>query len=599
VSFTLAHKSNSKTENNRDYSKTLSYSRDSLKKASHHLYQHVGYPQHYAGTAIESAEPNNAGYDNARSSIWPENLQVNQPGEPYEKESDHTAQPEMQKSEPQLQRGHSYGERTQAYNLGQPGPWERLLQPKRMHGKDARQIVMPYIMHGVIRPSTGQPLDQPTRTFMEPRLGRDFSQVRIHTDDQAKRSAASLNARAFTFGNDIVFGSNAYAPRTKQGRRLIAHELAHTIQQQNVPSLPAVQTRLTSSSPADRDEQTADAAAHIVTSAQSLDGSTATRIQDHLQATSFSRPTIQRAVQTMGGEYDTDKYELASDPGMDGVAIELRFKPGKNVNAELIGMTQTVRSSQKSGPVPAGAFATTDAEKKAYESLRIPTGQPNAGTKVDQFVRFRNPLYATGATGAKDTLATTPTKAEWGQHGWRYTDKSGKLQIQDALLKDTPTLLASRKESGQVFETTALAVKGAQDGTFYGSVRWGWEKDASGSVKKLPLSLVSRGVPSATFGIASELWNKAKTSTGEETIDLPVANVKVTSQAKTQLYASMTDAQSKVTSSSTTLPAGTRFRILHTIFVLDPPAHRIEIVDGPLTGQTGYILDEGGYRDER
>lgn len=600
MSFTLAYKSNSKTEkNNRDYSQLFSYSRDSLNKASPHLYQHVSYPQHYQGTAIESAESNNATYDNAKNSIWPENLPVNQQGEPHEKESDHTAQPEMQKSESQPQSGHFYDERIPSYNLGQPSPWERLLQPERIHGKGARQIVKPYFMHKISRRSAGQPLDQPTRSFMESRLGRDFSQVRIHTDDQAKRSAASLNARAFTFGNDIVFGSNAYAPRTEQGRRLITHELAHTVQQQNVPSLPAVQTRLTTSSPADRDEQTADAVAHVVTSGHTLDRSTVTRIRDHLQTTSLSRPTIQRAVQTWGGEYDTDKYELASDPGMDGVAIELRFKPGKNVNAELIGMTQTARSSQKSGPVPASMFATTEAEKKAFESHRIPAGQSNAGTMIDRLVSFGNPLYATGAPGAKDTLATTPTKAYWGQHGWRYTDKSAKLQIQDALLKDTPALPASLKESSQVFETTALAVKGTQEGTFYGSVRWGWEKDASGNVKKLPLSLVSQGVPSATFGIASELWNKAKTSTGQETIDLPIVNVKVTSQAKTQLYASVADAASKATAAGTTLPASTRFRILHTIFVLDPPAHKIEIVDGPLTGQTGYILEEGGYRDER
>lgn len=69
------------------------------------------------------------------------------------------------------------------------------------------------------------------RAVMESRFGRSFSDVRIHTDVESGRSARALNARAYTIGNDIVFGAGEYRPHSTDGRRLLAHELVHTVQQ--------------------------------------------------------------------------------------------------------------------------------------------------------------------------------------------------------------------------------------------------------------------------------------------------------------------------------------------------------------------------------
>jgi hypothetical protein len=77
----------------------------------------------------------------------------------------------------------------------------------------------------------GEPLDTATREFMEPRFGYDFSQVRIHKDGKAGQSVQSVNAKAYTVGNRIVFDENQYAPHTQQGQNLLAHELAHAVQQ--------------------------------------------------------------------------------------------------------------------------------------------------------------------------------------------------------------------------------------------------------------------------------------------------------------------------------------------------------------------------------
>lgn len=77
----------------------------------------------------------------------------------------------------------------------------------------------------------GQALSESSRGFFEPRFGHDFSQVRIHADGEASQASRSLNAQAFTRGNDIYFGAGRFQPETKPGRQLLAHELTHTIQQ--------------------------------------------------------------------------------------------------------------------------------------------------------------------------------------------------------------------------------------------------------------------------------------------------------------------------------------------------------------------------------
>ena len=79
----------------------------------------------------------------------------------------------------------------------------------------------------------GEPLSLSLRRDMEQRFGHDFSRVRVHYDAQAMRSAGEVNARAYTVGHDIVFGAGQFAPATRQGRRLLGHELTHVVQQTN------------------------------------------------------------------------------------------------------------------------------------------------------------------------------------------------------------------------------------------------------------------------------------------------------------------------------------------------------------------------------
>ena len=81
----------------------------------------------------------------------------------------------------------------------------------------------------------GRPLDPGTSQLMTQRLGEDFSDVRVHTDSAASESARAVNAHAYTVGSDIVFQSDRYAPESDTGRRMLAHELTHVVQQRSGP----------------------------------------------------------------------------------------------------------------------------------------------------------------------------------------------------------------------------------------------------------------------------------------------------------------------------------------------------------------------------
>lgn len=87
--------------------------------------------------------------------------------------------------------------------------------------------------------SGGFPLPSSIRSWIEPRFGYDFSRVRLHTDSQSSRLAESVHARAFTYGPHLAFGAGEYAPETEGGRRLLAHELAHVVQQGKAAPLAA------------------------------------------------------------------------------------------------------------------------------------------------------------------------------------------------------------------------------------------------------------------------------------------------------------------------------------------------------------------------
>ena len=95
----------------------------------------------------------------------------------------------------------------------------------------------------------GRPLDAPVRHLMESRFGQDFSAVRVHADDRGATAASRLNARAFALGPHLAFGRDEYAPHTPAGQHLLAHELAHVVQQRGLPQVQRMPLRTSCDAP--------------------------------------------------------------------------------------------------------------------------------------------------------------------------------------------------------------------------------------------------------------------------------------------------------------------------------------------------------------
>lgn len=160
-------------------------------------------------------------------------LAVSQHDDPHEREADRAAEAVMRTAEPsQSDNPLSIGDGPQKLQRMCDDCEEEeqgLMRKTRTTNADAAGTAPPIVRE--VLSSAGQPLDRPTRSFMEPRFGTDLGHVRVHADEWAANSASAVEARAYTVNRDIVFASGEYAPDTPRGRQLLSHELAHVMQQ--------------------------------------------------------------------------------------------------------------------------------------------------------------------------------------------------------------------------------------------------------------------------------------------------------------------------------------------------------------------------------
>jgi len=168
-----------------------------------------------------------------KSGIIQAKLKIGKSNDIYEQEADRVAEQIVSSSWSIVNNQVEEGEiqrQTEEEERKKEEEEEETLQLKKMQGNISE--VTPDIESRIrtLRGS-GQPLPKSIRAFFEPRFGYDFSYVRIHTDPEAAKLARALNAEAFTYGRDIYFGEGRYNPNTLTGKRLLAHELAHVVQQ--------------------------------------------------------------------------------------------------------------------------------------------------------------------------------------------------------------------------------------------------------------------------------------------------------------------------------------------------------------------------------
>jgi hypothetical protein len=356
-------------------------------------------------------------------------------------------------------------------------------------GYDFSRIPVHPVVQAAERGTRGSGAPYPFRAQIQSGFGRhDIGQVRAHAGSRAAAAARAIGARAFAYGDRVAFDG---APDLHTA----AHEAAHVVQQR-----AGVQLKDDQGSPGDAFERHADAVADRIVRRQSAEALLDT--MNASRAAAVQRPAVQRKETTKYGDFDTDHYDTVGTAGSEyGVDIKLTFDPGANVDAEKIGLTQSVRSALAGTAIGISPTA---------QKRNVPTGT-GEGRRIDRSTAgaYANPLYAADAPGATDKLGDTPPVAAWGAIGWNYTDAAGKPQHEKATLIDAPHLGGRANNSEQVFETAALAVQGKQSGTYMGSVEWGWRIDAAGAFTKLPLKKISDGVPSLGFLAAAEQWNRS------------------------------------------------------------------------------------------
>jgi hypothetical protein len=164
-------------------------------------------------------------------------LAISTPGDRFEREADTVADKVMSLPNPMLQRQCKGCSNTSANSLSD----EEKPQIQRLaNGNGSTSEIASDFTSGL---GNGAPLDATSRSYFEPRFGHDFSNVRIHNGPQADAAAASVQARAFTLGRDVVFATGEYNPGSESGKHLLAHELTHVVQQSEMGGRPTLQRK--------------------------------------------------------------------------------------------------------------------------------------------------------------------------------------------------------------------------------------------------------------------------------------------------------------------------------------------------------------------
>jgi len=228
--------------------------------------------------------------------------------------------------------------------------------------------------------SPGRSLDASTRAFMEPRFGRDFSGVRVHSDSASAESARAVNANAYTVGQHIVFDDGKYNPSSHAGKRLLAHELAHTVQQQGLQR-SANEAVLSENSEYHRLEHEADSAARAILGPSSA--ATPVTLSHHP-----SRPVISRADKRTAQEIAAEEADkktagsstlekdserkwknVSNDPVLSAAGVEeISIPQSKDIRSEILVV-------KMKGPLPLPA---EKGKKSVAEALWSQRAKGNA-----------------------------------------------------------------------------------------------------------------------------------------------------------------------------------------------------------------------------
>ena len=196
-----------------------------------------------------------------------------------------------------------------------------------------------------------------------------------------------------------------------------------------------------------------------------------------------------------------------------GVSIKIEFVPGPKVRALKIGLVQIVQHYVNNKPY------TID----QYKGKMSVDAQEGYKTHIDVLKEAVDPMYVANIKdkkrGKAGCGASDPFNGQWGtpQQNATLIDEPQDRSVVG--VRENPK---NTPNSGQIFETTALALDGEQEGLYYGSVKWGWKTDSEGNFQILPLTIISMGSASQTFARAADAWNKGNNTNMYSNRTLPI-----------------------------------------------------------------------------
>ncbi|MGZ5249783.1 MAG: eCIS core domain-containing protein [Caldimonas sp.] len=377
-------------------------------------------------------------------------------------------------------------------------------------------------MSGQVLDSPGEALSPALRDRFEPRFGADFSGVRVHRGGAAEDLARALSARAFTVGQHIVFGAGAYAPEASPGQRLLAHELAHTLQQRHAQTVQ----RLAIGATDDSHERAADAVADAVMrggtmpvapssplSIQRVQRTTDADVESGSGAgAGITNGTLTTVAGVHGSTFDasncfgvdgcnvhftfekaykgTYPYGAAGGATVRGLYVKIVARPDDNCwSCNHLEMIQVLRNTT----MTAGAMVTAEpnSDMRKQRSGWSDAKAPSRGWRVDATDSERNPFYSQSWVGQSGDFRTP------------------------AILWDTPGGWDADRNAGKDFQSCLICVNGSSRISL-GCVTWGYYIDTAGAITFQPQPTASC---SATTQLrdASKRWD---TLPGHQHIDL-------------------------------------------------------------------------------
>jgi Domain of unknown function (DUF4157) len=252
----------------------------------------------------------------------------------------------------------------------------------------------------------GRPLDAGARATMESRFGRDFGGVRIHTDHQAAESARAVNARAYTVGQHIAFAGGQYQPHTPTGQHLLAHELAHTVQQRGLQRKPS-EVGILDPGVSTRYEREADHAANAVAGAPPITARPPVPVICRAPATpAADQPKTENAEPARVWEPVPATNPLSAL----GVKAQSKLRPGEISPVIRAFKLGTLALPPEKGPVL--TYWQTRAKAGGLESFIDADGRPRAALKqeragTDELKRIW--MTRVGFASSKDAAAAWAT----------------------------------------------------------------------------------------------------------------------------------------------------------------------------------------------